>query len=74
MPLTPGARLGHCNVSALIGEGGVGQVWQTTDPDLRPDRSPQAGHRYNWLILSRLWPSVQPPPSGNEHYHPPHSF
>ncbi len=26
MPLTVGSRLGHYNVTALIGEGGVGQV------------------------------------------------
>ena len=31
MPLTPGARLGHYNVTALIGEGGMGQVYQATD-------------------------------------------
>ena len=34
MPLTVGSRLGHYQVTALIGEGGMGQVYQTTDTKL----------------------------------------
>ena len=34
MPLSPGTRLGHCDVTALLGEGDMGQVWQTTDTQL----------------------------------------
>ena len=31
MPLSVGSRLGHYDVTALIGEGGMGQVYQATD-------------------------------------------
>ncbi len=31
MALQVGSRLGHYDVSALIGEGGMGQVYQATD-------------------------------------------
>ncbi len=34
MPLTIGSRLGHYDVTALIGEGGMGQVYQATDTKL----------------------------------------
>ena len=34
MALTVGSRLGHDDVTALIGEGGMGQVYQATDTTL----------------------------------------
>ena len=34
MPLNVGSRLGHYAVTALIGEGGMGQVYQATDTKL----------------------------------------
>ena len=37
MALEVGSRLGHYNVTALIGEGGMGQVYQATDTTLDRD-------------------------------------
>ena len=34
MPLTVGSRLAHYDVTALIGEGSMGQVYQATDTKL----------------------------------------
>ena len=34
MALTVGSRLGHHDVTALIGEGGMGHVFQATDAKL----------------------------------------
>ena len=37
MPLTVGSRLGHYDVTALIGEGGMEQVYRATDTQLGRD-------------------------------------
>ena len=72
MALTVGDRLAHYDVTALIGEGGMGQVYQATDTKLNrqvalkilpeafatdPDR---LARRYNGLTLS-LFPAEVPP-------------
>jgi len=40
MPLTPGSHLGHYDVTTLIGEGGMGQVYRATDTTLNRQVAP----------------------------------
>ncbi len=37
MSLSVGARLGHYEVTAKLGEGGMGEAWRATDTQLNRD-------------------------------------
>ena len=53
MALTVGSRLGHYDVTALIGEGGMGQVYQATDS--AHDASPEDGQRRRLFMKRNPW-------------------
>ena len=48
MPLNVGARLGHYDVTALIGQGGMGEVYRARDTKLGRD-----------VALSRSYPTAE---------------
>ena len=50
MALTVGSRLGHYDVTALIGEGGMGQVYQATDTKLNPAFATWDAHADSLII------------------------
>ena len=58
MPLSAGSRLGHSDVTALLGEGGMGQVWQATDTQLNR-------HKHRLRSLSRADAGAAPGANNN---------
>ena len=59
MSLTSGARLGVYEVTARIGEGGMGEVYQTRDTKLDRDvvlHLERAANEYRWLDTLRESP------------------
>ena len=53
MALTVGSRLGHYNVTALIGEGGMGQVYQATDTKMNRHGARSLRGRWEELLLDQ---------------------
>ena len=62
MALTVGSRLGHYDVTALIGEGGMGQVYQATDTTLNRQVALQRPGRRTpcWSVVAVACLSVLP--------------
>ena len=54
MPLDLGSRLGHYNVTAKIGESGMGDVYRARDTKLDRDVAPTMPHRMHDSLVIGL--------------------
>ena len=64
MPLAPGVRLGSYEVTAKIGQGGMGEVWQATDTKLNRQVALSGGYNGGPSAIHSVQVGISPVASG----------